>query len=202
MTTQVQVASDTVGTLDKVMNSSFLSYIGLGVLVYIAILWIAIILWVTKDIINRTNNVLMQIFCISLVIFLTPIFGLVIYLIARPSKTLLEQYYEDFEINMIQTEEDAKDIEHCPHCHAKTDTSFKFCSMCGSEISQDCISCKKLIKLQWVNCPFCGTEQEEVKDTSTTMKEEVKVKNKKEKKQITEESIEKNETKEVEDDFL
>lgn len=183
MTTQVQVASDSFSNIDKILNSSLISYFFIGILVYIAILWIAIILWVTKDIINRTNNVFMQIFCISLVIFLTPLFGLVIYLIARPSKTLIEQYYEDFELNLIQTEEDSKDIEHCPSCHCKTDTSFKFCSMCGIEIANACTTCDKLVKLQWTNCPFCGAHQERKVEIAPIKEEKEKKEVKKVKKQ-------------------
>jgi hypothetical protein len=42
-------------------------------LLYFFVFWIAIIIWVTKDIINRTNNVLLQILSISTVLFLTPL---------------------------------------------------------------------------------------------------------------------------------
>lgn len=160
MTTQVQVSADSISTLEKLMNSSLLTYIGLGILIYIAILWIAIILWVTKDIINRTNNVFMQILCISLVIFLTPIFGLVIYLIARPSKTLLERYYEDFELNLMEAEEDSTYIEHCPNCQCKIDGSFLYCSKCAAPVAHSCTSCEKTINLLWSTCPYCGITQD------------------------------------------
>ena len=42
-------------------------------IVYFFIIWIAVLVWVIKDISNRTNNVLLQIFSILLIVFLTPL---------------------------------------------------------------------------------------------------------------------------------
>lgn len=167
MTSEVVATPDSLGTLEKIMNSSLITWIGIGILLYLCVLWIAIILWVTKDITNRTNNVVLQIISISLVIFLTPIFGLVIYLIVRPAKTLIEQYYEEFELDLINTEEQFKEVEHCPFCNAKTNASFNYCTLCAKEIVKDCVSCKKSVRVNWVACPYCGHAQEEIiEDTS------------------------------------
>ena len=69
------------------------------VIVYFFILWISILLWVIKDIWNRTDSMLLQIFSIFTVLFLTPLW-IFIYLLIRPSKTLFEQYYEEIEDNL------------------------------------------------------------------------------------------------------
>lgn len=180
MTTEAISTPESIGGLEKLLNSSLFSVILTGVLVYIAVLWIAIILWVTKDITNRTNNVFFQICCISLVIFLTPIFGLVIYLILRPTKTIVEQYYEEFELDLMQTEEQSKEVEHCPYCSAKTDPSFHFCSMCGKEISKHCGGCEKMIRLNWSSCPYCGKTQEKLEKEVKTEKKKTTRKKKEE----------------------
>jgi len=88
--------------LAELLSGDTINYIIFGVLSYIALLWIAIILWVTKDITNRTNSLFFQIFSILLIIFLTPLFGLVIYLIIRPSRTLIEKYYEELEKDLLE----------------------------------------------------------------------------------------------------
>jgi cbb3-type cytochrome oxidase subunit 3 len=77
-------------------------------IVYFFIIWIAIIVWVYKDITNRTENIWYQIFSILTVLLLTPFLGLIIYLIIRPSKTLFQKYYEEVEYNL---EALSKDIE-------------------------------------------------------------------------------------------
>lgn len=69
------------------------------VVVYFFILWIAILLWVIKDITNRTDNVFLQVVSILIILFLTP-FWVFIYLLIRPSKTIFEKYYEEIEENI------------------------------------------------------------------------------------------------------
>ena len=43
---------------------------------YIMIIWLAVIIWVIKDITHRTTNLLIQVLSILLVVIFTPIFGL------------------------------------------------------------------------------------------------------------------------------
>lgn len=66
---------------------------------YMCIVWIATIVWVIKDITNRTSNVLGQIICILMVVLL-PFIGIFMYLLVRPSNTLLEKYYGEIEENL------------------------------------------------------------------------------------------------------
>jgi hypothetical protein len=75
---------------------------------YFFVIWIAILVWVYKDITNRTDSIIYQIISILIILIFTPLFGLFIYLIIRPSKTLFEKYYEEVEYNL---ESLTKDIE-------------------------------------------------------------------------------------------
>lgn len=50
--------------------------------------------WVAKDINNRTRSIVLQVFCILIVLFLTPL-GIFIYLLIRPQKTLFEKIFEE-----------------------------------------------------------------------------------------------------------
>ncbi|MBD3157000.1 hypothetical protein GF369_04210 [Candidatus Peregrinibacteria bacterium] len=67
---------------------------------YLILLWVSLIIWTTKDIISRTNNVIYQLISIALVVMLN-IFGLLIYLGIRPSKTLIEKFFEDLEYEAL-----------------------------------------------------------------------------------------------------
>lgn len=68
------------------------------IVVYFFIIWISLVVWVLKDIRNRTTNVFFQIIC--LLISVLPFLWIFIYLLLRPSRTLYEKYYEEIEYNL------------------------------------------------------------------------------------------------------
>lgn len=156
--------ADILDIAQKVLSSDFFNILLVGGLGYIALLWIAIILWVTKDITNRSDNMVFQIVCISFVIFLTPLFGLIIYLILRPSKTLTEKYYEEMQEEFWSHEETSASIEHCKSCMARCGKEYKYCPACGDQVGEDCPDCKQNIHVQWASCAYCGFKKEK-KDT-------------------------------------
>jgi hypothetical protein len=67
--------------------------------IYFFIIWISLLVWVMKDISNRTESILLQIVSIFIILIFTP-FGIFIYLIIRPGKTLLERSYDEIEYNL------------------------------------------------------------------------------------------------------
>lgn len=67
--------------------------------VYFFIIWIALLIWVIKDISIRTNNLFIQIISIFIILFLTPLW-IFIYLLIRPRHTLYEKYYLEIEENL------------------------------------------------------------------------------------------------------
>lgn len=141
------------------------------VVIYFFIVWIAIVIWVTKDIINRTNNILYQIFSIFTVLLGTPLW-IVVYLLIRPSKTLFEKYYEEAsieeEVDLSEFEEE-KVVEAvkvntkkhaCPKCHFEIQADYKFCPNCSTALKKDCTGCGKEINPEWHVCPYCGKNQQ------------------------------------------
>lgn len=166
--------------MDSFTNIDFMSFFsGLGAdlsletfvkifIGYIFIVWVAIIIWVTKDIINRTNNIFLQVFSIMTVLVLTPL-GIVIYLLIRPSKTLFEQYYEESELDeeydegkyFIDDDNIEKEKYRCYKCNYDILPEFKFCPNCRVELRNECIKCGKELKHSWTICPYCGKDQEQ-----------------------------------------
>jgi len=69
-------------------------------IVYLILLWISLVIWTTKDIISRTNNIVLQMISIILVVLLN-VFGVLIYLAIRPAKTLIEKFFEDLEYEAL-----------------------------------------------------------------------------------------------------
>ncbi len=70
-------------------------------LIYIGLLWLSIIIWVTRDSISRSKSLLFQTFAILLNIAI-PVLGVLLYLIMRPSQTLFERYYQEVEQKLLK----------------------------------------------------------------------------------------------------
>jgi DNA-directed RNA polymerase subunit RPC12/RpoP len=127
------------------------------VLGYFFIIWAAFIIWVIKDITNRTTNIFIQTLSIFIILFFTPIFGLPVYLLIRPRATLFEQYYEEEEVE--ETVDELEELYHCPGCNHKVSRDFKFCPKCALELTTSCPSCQKQIHTDWALCPYCGEKE-------------------------------------------
>lgn len=155
-------------------------------IIYLSIIWISIIIWVIKDITNRTSNFLFQLFSIFLVILLSPLWVL-IYLIIRPWRTLYQKYYDEIDSNLDtfwniikdKTNSDAEKI-HCHSCREPVWMDFNYCPYCKISLSKECNKCNKKLYAWWTNCPYCWKECKEKKVKKN--KEEKKFSKKKIKK--------------------
>lgn len=68
-------------------------------IIYFFVIWIALIVWVIKDISIRTTNIYFQIISVFIILFLTPLW-VFIYLLIRPGRTLYDRYYDEIEDNL------------------------------------------------------------------------------------------------------
>ena len=137
-------------------SDSFI-YLLYGLILYIALFWFALVIWVTKDIINRTNNILFQVFAILLVIGLN-LPGLLIYLMLRPLQTLDDKYLDEIEMESFE-----KESKMCRECKSELHKEFEFCPFCGKEIQTKCSHCEKRSDQEFEFCPLCGKEKKSKK---------------------------------------
>lgn len=129
--------------------------------IYFCIIWIATIIRVIKDITNRTDSFLFQLFAIFLIIILTPLW-IIIYLIIRPKKTLYDKYNNEIESNLdifwsiikSKIDIDSEKI-HCYLCKNPIWMDFSFCPHCKASLYKDCNACDKKLYWWWLNCPYC-----------------------------------------------
>lgn len=161
---------------EVIANIPFLTYLWESItiesvikfcILYFFIVWIAIIIWVIKDIANRTHNIFIQILSILIVLLFTP-FGIFLYLLIRPSSTLFERYYQEVEENldilsrMIEQKTEyqvTNGTSDCPSCGYEVERDFIICPNCKFELKHTCHSCEKEIRENWKVCPFCSTKQ-------------------------------------------
>ena len=85
--------------IDFIRSPSFQT-IQLAIVIYIGLLWLAVIIWVTRDAIHRSDSLIFQVIAI-LINIIFPILGILLYLIIRPGKTTAERYYEELEHRLI-----------------------------------------------------------------------------------------------------
>ena len=85
--------------IDFISAPSFKTF-QLAIVVYLGLLWLSVIIWVTRDAIQRSDSLVFQVISILLNIAF-PILGILLYLIIRPGKTTTERYYEDLEHRLI-----------------------------------------------------------------------------------------------------
>lgn len=129
------------------------------VLSYFGLLWLSIIIWVTRDSINRSGSLLFQTFSI-LINILVPILGVLLYLIIRPGQTNLERYYEELEHKALAEGAEENNIA-CANCMTLVSKDYKFCPGCGSQVKKACKKCRKSIPTIYNICPYCGSEDED-----------------------------------------
>ncbi|MBI5414318.1 zinc ribbon domain-containing protein [Candidatus Peregrinibacteria bacterium] len=152
-------------TANFFFHSDTFQFVGGFLVFYIAILWLALVIWVTRDAMYRSSSILFQIGAILLNIFL-PVFGLILYLIIRPHRTLLEKYHEDLEYRMLEGGE-----SYCFSCAQTLREGFQFCLKCAEEVNHACEQCKKQFPKKWDICPYCG-EKKGKTDASLKKKKE------------------------------
>lgn len=113
-------------------------------LIFLVIVWIYCILWVAKDISWRTDNFWLQLTSILLLLFLTPLFGLPLYLLLRPLQVETSR------------EDDVEFYAVCFSCNQANDKAFEYCVYCGETLKIACPACKKSVGIEYAYCAWCG----------------------------------------------
>jgi RNA polymerase subunit RPABC4/transcription elongation factor Spt4 len=123
----------------------FLVVLGL----YAVILYLAIAYWALKDARSRTESVGLHYFALF-VNLLVPLLGLLVYLLVRPSSTLVERRALELEA----------EERPCPACGREIEKGFVLCPYCHTRFAKLCPSCHKSVRLGWTLCPYCAESLE------------------------------------------
>ena len=149
---------------DFVGNIDF-NMFGTLFVVALVVFWLVIIGWVWVDSSERTSKKGLKVGYILLVIFFN-IFGLIIYLIIRPSETIEEIYWEDLERRYLKYE--TSELGDCPRCGSQLYPGYVFCTNCGYRLKVKCPQCGVLIDKDHVFCEYCGFK---IKERATVQEE-------------------------------
>ncbi len=160
------ILTDTIQNpyMQKIWETVTLEFMFKFFVIYFFVIWVALILWVARDISYRTNSMFLQALCVLVIIFLSPL-GIFLYLLIRPGKTIFEQYYEEVENNLnilneiVQERLELPTHLSCPKCEHIVEADFLLCPNCHIVLKHQCTSCKKDIRETWEVCPYCKTLQ-------------------------------------------
>lgn len=160
---------DYIWSISQIFSNITLEWFIKLIIIYFFIVWISIIIWVTRDIINRTNNILLQIISILIPLVLTP-FWIIIYLMIRPSKTLFEKSYEEEVVVSphIELLSQNEEKHNCFNCWFEIKKDYIYCPNCKTKLKNNCKKCKKEIDSNFKNCPYCWEEQKIEKEETKT----------------------------------
>ncbi len=125
---------------------------------YALVLWLSAVVWVYRDVRNRTGDQVSQLVAVVLVaVFNVP--GLVVYLVIRPQTTLADAYERSLEAEAILHELQLT-ASSCQSCKRPIDDDFNVCPHCRVVLREPCRTCSRLVRTSWATCPYCATERQ------------------------------------------
>lgn len=133
--------------MNYIQNLTIWDYVATGVVSVVVFVWAWSILWTTKDISARTDNIIYQLFSILVVAWLTPIIGLPLYILLRPLRYKHESDSPNdyYDLNLIT----------CEKCENNNLKEFDFCIFCGNWLKVKCKECKNNYPKEYEYCSSC-----------------------------------------------
>ena len=129
------------------------SLFGLLALVYVVLLWAASVLWVYRDVRERSEDSATHMIAVAIAVIF-PLVALPIYFVLRPGETFIESYDRRLEQDALLAELHA--VHACPSCRRPVQDDFSLCAYCGTTLKQPCGQCGHPLQPAWRNCPYCG----------------------------------------------
>src|SRR4051812_3224093 len=116
--------------------------------------YVAIVIWTYKDARKRTDDPIMV--ATFTAISMLPVFGVLIYMLVRPSEYIADVRERELEIRALERQLGRQ--ERCPYCKSHIEGDYLSCPVCTTKLRQSCTGCEKPLDPRWVMCPFCETE--------------------------------------------
>lgn len=125
---------------------------------YVVLLWVALAFYVVRDARQRSLSLSFQLFA-TLLGFIPPFFGALVYFMVRPPHTLDEERALILEEQaLIDPEADERQPRPCPSCGREVESDFILCPYCRTQFARRCEGCAHHLRLGWAVCPYCGVD--------------------------------------------
>ncbi|MEE8369759.1 MAG: zinc ribbon domain-containing protein [Dehalococcoidia bacterium] len=133
------------------------------------LLWLSIIVWIYRDVRDRTRDLALQVISMFMALMFFPGFnipGLALYLMLRPRETLDEAYARSLEEEALLRE--IGDEAACPSCRRFVERGWQVCAFCQTQLKDSCGGCGQLMSFNWVVCPYCGGQSKSAAPPQST----------------------------------
>mgnify|MGYP001234991858 CR=1 FL=1 len=140
------------------IESSSLNLVVNLLLLFLVILWLALIYWTYADARRRIEDP-MLIGCATAA-SLFPLVGTLVYMIVRPPEYLDDVRERELEMQAAEARLAQLGYHLCPHCDFEVEKDFLRCPNCTRKLKDPCRSCGRPLEPLWRICPYCETEVE------------------------------------------
>ncbi len=138
------------------INNDALSTAVQVVLLFLFVIWGALVFWTYADARRRMDDPLLVI-CATIA-SLFPFVGTIVYVIVRPPEFLDDVRLRELEMQAAETRLHSMDYELCPHCEFEVKSDFLRCPNCQRRLKDPCRNCGKPLDPYWKLCPYCEFE--------------------------------------------
>src|ERR1700724_1963173 len=125
-------------------------------ILFVAVLYLALIYWTYTDARRRIEDPVM-VWCATAA-SLFPFVGTVIYVILRPPEHLEDVRERDLEVQAAEARLHQLAQSVCPHCDYHIEPDFIRCPSCLRKLKERCASCSRPLDRSWAICPYCESE--------------------------------------------
>src|SRR6476660_2835233 len=101
--------------------------------------FVAIVIWTYKDARKRIDAPIMV--ATFTAISMLPLFGVLIYMLVRPSEYMADVRERELEIRALERQLGRQ--ERCPYCKSHIEGDYLSCPVCTTKLRQQCTGCEK-----------------------------------------------------------
>ena len=122
-------------------------------LVVAMVFWLALGCWVHKDARRRIGDPFLVLLATVLGL-VPPYIGSLVYLLFRPSETLLDVRCRRAELRALE-QQLTRARPTCPLCSSTVEPEYLACPVCATTLREPCATCNAPLDPLWQICPYC-----------------------------------------------
>ncbi|HEX7610908.1 MAG TPA: zinc ribbon domain-containing protein, partial [Solirubrobacteraceae bacterium] len=126
------------------------------VLLFLVVLYLALIYWTYADARRRIVDPVMVGCATAASLF--PFVGTIVYMILRPPEYLEDVRERELEMQAAEARLFALDQSLCPHCDYRVERDFIRCPSCLRKLKERCTNCSRPLDQAWTICPYCEAD--------------------------------------------
>ena len=126
------------------------------VILFLVVIWLALIFWTYADARRRIADPLL-VGCAT-ISSVFPYVGTIVYMIVRPPEYLDDVRERELEMQAAEARLAELGYHLCPHCDYEVERDYLRCPNCMRKLKDPCHSCGRPLDPAWKVCPYCEAE--------------------------------------------